>query len=147
MPWFMCEYSAYPKDKVRQRAEIGNYSSFIWANDRAHADALAAKRRLGEKVLCRWNKRGRNVPYEPPSTMLMKRRLTPTQRIGVIHGVCFLGYILLRSYRAPVEGVLGDMWILHQVIHGMQFGFPPRKKLAEMVRHYERMAPGYWPQR
>lgn len=83
MPWFMCEYSAWPRDPIKGKCEIGNYSSFIWAKDRAHADALAAKRRLGEKVLCRWGRRGRKSPYELPSAQLKWSDITSGWRLDI----------------------------------------------------------------
>lgn len=144
MPWFMCEYLAFPDDKVLRNCSIDNYSSFIFAKNRAHADALAIKRNMGEKVICRWVRRGRVSPYELPSAQLLKRSLTPTRKFNIIHGVCFMGYILLRSKRADAAHVLGDEGVLHQVIHGMQFGYPYRHELADRVRHYERLTPGYW---
>lgn len=142
MPWYLCQYPAFPADPITDDTE-GNYSSFIWARSRKDAERLAKVRRMGERVLCCWQRKGRD-PYRRPSDQLRRRKMTTRERFDAIHGLVFLSYILLRSRRATPEHILGDHGILHEAVHNLTFGCAPRRReLIEAVAGFERMAPGY----
>lgn len=121
--------------------EVGDYSSFIRARDMKQARKLALQRGLGERVLCLWG--GKRAPYVRPSELLAKRSLTPKQRMDVIHGTCWLSYLLMQSMKTPPADTVGDEGILHQVIHYMSSGQPRKQGLIDSLRHYEHLVPGY----
>lgn len=122
---------------------IGDYSSFIRATDLKAANRLARNRGIGEKVICQWQPEGRKVPYLKPSELLAKRSMTAKQRMDVIHGTCWLSYLLMQSMKVAPAATVGDEGILHQVIHSMSSGRPSRKALIDTLRHYEQLVPGY----
>lgn len=143
MPWYMCVYPAWPHMPTDPGNMVGDYSSFIRAKNLKQAEKLAAQRGLGERVICKWSPDGRKAPYPLPSDLLRKRSLSPKQRMDIIHGTCFLSYLLMQSAKAPPSGILGDEGLLHQVIHSMSFGRPSRKQLIETMIYFERQVPGY----
>lgn len=143
MTWFLCVYPPHPHMPVDIQDNIGDYSSFICASDLKAENRLARNRNIGEKVICQWQPEGRKAPYPKPSELMAKRSLTTRQRMDVIHGTCFLSYLLMQSMKTSPAAVVGDEGILHQVIHSMSFGRPSRKELIDTLRHYEQLVPGY----
>ncbi len=141
MPWFICQYTAWPTDMLSDDP-VGDYSSFIYARSMRDANKIARIRRLNELVLCKWSRSNRS-PYRRPSDQLRRRKLSHKQRFDIIHGLTFLSYILLRSRRAPPEQLVGDEGILHQAIHSLAYGYPSRRGLIPIIRAFEIRAPGY----
>lgn len=141
MPWFLCVYPPKPHMPVDIHDNIGDYSSFIKAVDKKAANRLARNRNLGEKVICLWG--GKGAPYQRPSEILSKRTMTPKQRMSVIHGTCWLSYLLMQSMKTPPADTVGDEGILHQVIHYFSFSGARKQALIDTLRHYEQLVPGY----
>lgn len=150
MPWYMTKYPAWPDQPKAGKDElVGYYSSFVFARGMDEAKRIVKARNIGEVIEGLWGGRvGKprlKNPHERPSDQLRRRKLTPRQRIDVIHNVCFLSYILQRSTGAPAQAILGDEGLLHQTVHCLQHGNPPRRALIDSLRHFERLVPGYWP--
>jgi hypothetical protein len=144
MAWYLTRYRAWHPDSpppVKGRW-VGHYSMFIWARSMPDAWRKAKARNIGERVECVWQRKGVR-PYELPSVLLTRRRLTPRQRIDVIHAVIFLAYLVGRSQKAQLPELIGDEGLVHMTAHCLAFGWPTRKKLAPHIRRYERRVPGY----
>lgn len=141
MPWYATEYEPWPV-AAQQGSSLDKYGSFIWAKSRKHAGAIAEQRRIGEIVGERVRRKAMPRP-EPAASELLKARMTPAQRVEFLHAVVFLAFVYGRSRGADLCTLLGDEGLVHQAVHAMQHGSPPRAALAETIRHFERRTPGY----
>lgn len=144
MAWFLCAYRPWPKQWPNIKSPVGSYASFIWAKDLAAAKKIAAKRRIGERIILERGNRGR--PFTPPSVQLRKRRLTPEQKLDVIHGAIFLAFLFQRTKKATAHNTLGDEGGLHLLVHHFTTGWPRKRRIVRILEIYERAVPGYWPQ-
>ena len=142
MPWYETIYEPWPVAKQRDGSVLDKYGSFIWAKSRQHARALAEQRRIGEIVGGVARRKATPRP-EPAASELLKPRMTPKQRVQFLHAVTFLAFVYGRSRGADLFTLLGDEGLVHQAVHAMQHGWPPRAELRETLRHFERRTPGY----
>ena len=142
--WFLTQYEPFPVAPVSVDDPSGTYGAFVWALTEREAEALCARRRIGETIIGRGGKRATPAPYQRPSAML-KTRMTHTQKLEFLHGTCFLCFLASRSLGASVFETLGDNGLMHEAIHAMSHGRPTRTHLAEMLAPIERKVPGYWP--
>ena len=76
---------------------------------------------------------------------MLKRGMTPHQKIEFLHGVCFLAFLASRALGASAFDTLGDRGVMHEAIHAMEHGRPGRKDMVTMLAALERKVPGYWP--
>lgn len=137
MPWFMTAYMADgtpPPDDL-----IGAYGGYLWANDLRHAKRVAKRRGLNERVEGEMTKNPRRRVYTLPSQWLAKRK---PRDADVMHALCWLGHMALKSGAATADELLGDEGLIHEFVH-MRSGLSGRrKKLIAMAAKFEARIPG-----
>jgi hypothetical protein len=134
MPWYTTLYNAdnSPIDAVRLRKDsdgnsgyhIGRYGTRVYARNKRHAEELARERGMNEAV---WLK-SRAPNY------LRK----PGFRRDVLHNLCFVSHLALKSGAATSEELLGDAGLIHEYIHGAK-----RQSLIVECIEIEKRIPGY----
>lgn len=141
--WWTTVYPARPAwrhEALSPETVVGDYASHIWASGKGHAEKLARRRNIGERVTGgNWRKR----PHQLPSQLLRGNRLTKRRALDAIHSLCFMGYLLMRATGAKAEDVLGDEGLLHMGIHALSFGWPGRRRLADALEYFENRIPGF----
>ena len=140
MPWYATEYEPWPVEPIQVETPVGKYGSFIWASNEREARAFAKRRRIGETVT---HVASRTRRPEPLPSELIRRSMSPAQKLNFVHSVTFLSFLLAQSIGAPPHGLLGDEGLLHQAIHSMSIGWPRREPLRAIVRNFESRVPGF----
>ena len=140
MPWYTTLYNAdsSPVDAERLRKDadentgyhIGRYGNRIYARSKRHAEKRARERGMNEAV---WLKS--HAPNFPrASTALRKSGF----RRDVLHNLCFMSHMALKSGAATSEEILGDEGLIHEYIHGAK-----RQPLIAKCIEIEKRIPGY----
>ena len=136
---FVCEYRHGPEGR--------KYGSDIYASSYAHAQRLAKRRGIGETVISAGMHSKAFYPF--PSDLMRKRKLSKRQALDAIHGVTFLAFVAMKSGKANVSEVLGDLGFLHEAVHVLSFGrfgesiSYPRKDFVDVILRWERIVPGF----
>lgn len=140
MPWYTTLYNAdsSPMDaqRLRKGAEedvgyhIGRYGNRIHARSKRDAEKLARERGMNEAV---WLK-SHAPKYPRASTALRKGGF----RRDVLHNLCFMSHMALKSGAATSEEILGDEGLIHEYIHGAK-----RQSLIAKCIEIEKRIPGY----
>lgn len=81
------------------------FGSQIYANCFEEAESLSKSRNIGEVVEGKTN-------FENIECLINLKDLQ-----DLTHYVCFLSFIALKSNRVSIDGVLGDLGTLHELIH------------------------------
>jgi hypothetical protein len=148
MPWFLTQYPPIPTQPNSDgETVIGYFGTHIWARHMEEAKAFALARNIGEIIIGRSYTSPKSRPHPLPSEMLRKRRLTPRQRIEVLHAVSFLAYLCVQSLGTPAHETVGDEGFVHETIHSLLSGTPQRAQMIATLEHYENRVPGYRPTR
>jgi hypothetical protein len=145
MPWYATHYDAVMGRAVKEagRPQGGDYTSFVWARNKYAAGLICHRRGIGESVFGPSGKKALPRPERRLSDMLRKRKLSPRDRIGIIHAAAFLSGIWATANNRPAWDVLGDEGILHTIIHSLANGSPTRARVIDRVRAMEQQIPGY----
>lgn len=108
------------------------YGSHVYANDISSAQNLCWKRSIGEVILGVGDSVG------------MQKALTD---IEVLHESCFLCYICLKAGLMPIEEVLGDGGIVHELSHTLAHNDNACTidELMARVIWLRKLTPGYEP--
>jgi hypothetical protein len=140
MPWYTTLYNAdsSPLDAERLRKSshgnggyhTGRYATRVYARSKWHAEELTRERGLNEVV---WIK-SRAPNYPRASTALRKHGF----RRDVLHNLCFMAHLALKSGAATSEELLGDEGLIHEYIHGTN-----RQSLIAECIEIEKRIPGY----
>ena len=107
------------------------YGGDIWACSPKHAEQLAAKRGLGEKVVGYGRKTG---GLKKPVTLLEK-----------LHEAVYLSWIGMESGLLTAEDALGDKSVVHEMIHTMVSKRVRPKDLEKRFRDLQKRIPGHKP--
>jgi hypothetical protein len=142
MPWYMTQYPPIPTMPNSDGATvIGYFGTYLHARHRAEAESFVLARNIGEQII---GPSGAKTRPEPAlSDLLRKRRLTPRDKLHVMHAATFLAYLVMQSLATPPHEVVGDEGFLHHVVHTMLYGTPTREHVIATVRYFERRVPGY----
>jgi hypothetical protein len=140
MPWYTTLYNAdsslIDAEQLRKDADentryhIGHYGNRIFALNRHHAEKCARDRGMNEVV---WLE-SRAPNYPRASTALRKSGF----RRDVLHNLCFMSHMALKSGVATSEEILGDEGLIHEYIHGAK-----RHILIAKCIEIEKRIPGY----
>ena len=107
------------------------FSFHVYANNYLEAKEIAEKRKIGE-IIC-------GETNEKTNKELSNK--------DILHEICFLSYICLKSGIVDVEKILGDYGLLHEIIHDLS----PKIKInidaqvIERVNWLRTITPGYVP--
>lgn len=143
MPWYMTQYPPVPTMPNGPDLPIEYFGTYIYAHKLDAAKSFARMRNIGEIVL---GVSGEKRRPEPTVTDLMRRRrMTPRQRLEVVHAATFLGYLAMQSLGTPAHEVIGDEGFIHEVIHALLNGRPKRATVLTTLAHFEQRVPGYLP--
>jgi hypothetical protein len=82
------------------------YSFYCIANSKEEADSIVRKRGLNEKIIGESNiEINKDALYD------------------LMHEICFLGYIAIKSGNADIDDILSDKGVLHESIHLLDNSF------------------------
>jgi len=84
------------------------YASHVFANDKGEAEKIITSRNISEKII-----------GEMDFVDCIDREKLPK----LIHTICFLSYIALKSGKATAEEILSDKGVLHEAIHLLDGSF------------------------
>lgn len=106
------------------------FASHIYANSLEEAKLIAEKRNIGEIIEGELNNKPKKVKHK-----------------DLLHEVCFLSYICLKSGVIDIEKTLGDCGVLHEIIHHL---YPNMKlkideELMSKIEWLRKITPGYYP--
>jgi len=140
MPWYLTVYNADGSEPDVNNV-VGSYSGDVWARSARHARQVAKRRGLGEKILGETGRR--KAPYTTPSEWLAKRRL---RNADVLHALCWMAHLALKSGAATPEELVGDRGLIHEYAHMRSYGGRSgvrRRELIAKAREIEERIPGF----
>jgi len=129
------------------------FGTTIVAKNQKDAENIIKKRKMGESIF--WfemSNPGKNDAKYPSKLLkeYIEGKLKDTTK--VYHGLCWLGYVALKSKVVDVNEVLGDHGFIHSFIHYMEFSkdktwkhiSPNLKDILNHVIEVEEKTPGFY---
>ncbi len=114
------------------------YSAFIYAQDRQKAELIAVLRNIGEIVVDQTVQIPRDQ-QPSPAEHYRERKLA-----RAAHGITFYSWIAAKAGVLSTDGILGDVGVLHEVLHEMEFpeqiGY--REGVYQQIKDLEKIVPG-----
>lgn len=96
----------------------GAYGSYCVGTSKAEIQKILLTRGLNEIIdsKVRYLHKAERFTERYKFDQLTKKDITDNRR-SIMHNVCYMGYVLLKSGKYHVDQILGDNGVLHNLIH------------------------------
>jgi hypothetical protein len=135
--WYMCSQDISKDKKIMKygvitsyRINNSQYASYILGENINAIKKIAAKRNLNETI----DSTIMEITSPLPDYTLLSDEDILNQKEELLHTICFLSFVSLKSKKIKIEEVLGDEGVIHEISHLLSGSFSEQKKSLTNVR-------------